>query len=77
MKTFAAALTLASCRCVEPLNDKHNVLVITVDDLRTELAEAFQVPDVKTPNLDQFASTATTFRRAYVRDFQTDLITQF
>lgn len=44
--------------------DKPNVLFIAVDDLRTEL-NCYGDTEVKTPNIDQLASNALVFERAY------------
>jgi hypothetical protein len=42
-----------------------NVLLITVDDLRPQLHEAYGMTETVTPNLDRFASESVTFQRAY------------
>eukprot|EP01047_Picozoa_sp_COSAG01_P048257 COSAG01_NODE_4686_length_4811_cov_4.669355_2_plen_102_part_00 len=41
------------------------MLLITVDDLRPQLHEAYGMTETVTPNLDRFASESVTFQRAY------------
>lgn len=43
---------------------KMNVLFIATDDWRPEIA-CYGTPDIKTPNVDKFASQGTRFERAY------------
>ncbi|MGY6647993.1 sulfatase [Wenyingzhuangia sp. IMCC45574] len=45
-------------------NKPMNVLFIAIDDLRTELG-CYNAPQVKSPNIDQFAKEAVVFNRAY------------
>lgn len=42
-----------------------NVLLVVIDDLNDYVSVLEKFPGVKTPNLDKFARTATTFSRAY------------
>jgi iduronate 2-sulfatase len=42
-----------------------NVLLITVDDLRPQLNEAYGMDETITPHLDKFAKESITFTRAY------------
>ena len=42
-----------------------NVLLITVDDLRPQLNEAYGMTETVTPHLDKFAKESLTFTRAY------------
>ena len=42
-----------------------NVLLITVDDLRPQLNEAYGMSETLTPHLDKFAKESLTFTRAY------------
>ncbi len=47
--------------------NKLNVLLITVDDMRPDLAFFGHANAPPTPNLDAFAASARTFRRAYAQ----------
>ena len=47
-------------------SEKPNILFISVDDLRPELG-CYGVNYAKSPNIDQFAKTAVTFRNHYVQ----------
>jgi iduronate 2-sulfatase len=44
---------------------RRNVVMITVDDLRPQLNEAYGMTETITPNLDKFAKGALVFHRAY------------
>ena len=44
-----------------------SVLFLMVDDLRPELHDAYKQDFLVTPNLDNFAKSALTWRRAYVQ----------
>lgn len=46
-------------------NEKPNVLVIMVDDLNDNIGILGGHPQAKTPHMDSFSKTATTFTRAY------------
>jgi len=46
-------------------SDLKNVLMITSDDLRTQLNASFGMSETLTPNIDRLAAQGTTFRRAY------------
>ncbi|MDO5980264.1 sulfatase [Flavivirga spongiicola] len=46
------------------VNDKYNVLFVSIDDLRPQLG-CYGDPTVVTPSIDQFAKEATLFKRAY------------
>jgi len=71
MMTFSRAITLlltvmlttAAVKSEEP-NSAPNILLILVDDLRTELG-CYGIEEVHTLNIDQFAETALLFERAY------------
>ena len=56
--TYLATLSISS--------EKPNILFISVDDLRPELG-CYGVNYVQSPNIDQFAKTAVTFRNHYVQ----------
>ena len=45
----------------------HNILLITVDDLRPQLNMSYGMPEMVTPNLDKFAAEATVFHRAFAQ----------
>ena len=44
--------------------ERPNVLFVSIDDLRPELG-CYGNQEIKTPNIDEFSKTATTFMRAY------------
>src|SRR5260221_10226184 len=44
-----------------------NVLFIAIDDLTTTAVHCYGNSQIKTPNLDRFASTAVRFDRAYTQ----------
>lgn len=46
-------------------NDKRNVLMIAVDDLRPHFGQAYDTPQVMTPNMDKLASRGVTFKKTY------------
>ncbi len=60
-----AALVMTSVSPVAA-DEKPNVLLICVDDLRPELA-CFGVPYIHSPNIDRLASKGRIFRRHYVQ----------
>ena len=64
MKLLFPSLLLSFSLCVESALTK-NILFIGVDDLRPDIASIYGQSEVKTPNLDKFISTSTTFRRSY------------
>ncbi len=70
MKTFfalAASIVLSCCSPLEVVNDqKPNVLLICIDDLRPELA-SFGVSYIRSPNIDRLASSGRIFRSHYVQ----------
>ena len=76
MYRFIITTLLLSCLCTtasaETNNDsiapptRPNILFIAIDDLRPELG-IYGAPQVKTPNIDQFASQGLTFHRAYAQ----------
>ena len=47
--------------------EKQNVLLIVVDDLRPELHKPYGQNFLHTPNLDAFAKESLTFTRAYTQ----------
>ena len=67
---FSLFFLLTSCKNEkDKTTEKHdqkpmNVLFIAIDDLRTELG-CYDAPQVKSPNIDQFATEAVVFNRAY------------
>ncbi|SFD27997.1 sulfatase [Algibacter pectinivorans] len=70
--TFVLGLTFLFTSCKNEKNKTAetqaqkpmNVLFIAIDDLRTELG-VYGAPQVKSPNIDQFAKEALVFNRAY------------
>lgn len=52
---------------VPPASGGRNVLYIVYDDLRPDLS-AYDVPFMKTPNIQKLADTGVTFTRAYVQE---------
>lgn len=68
--TFSLFFLLTSCKNEKDKTaEKHdqkpmNVLFIAIDDLRTELG-CYDAPQVKSPNIDRFATEAVVFNRAY------------
>lgn len=64
MKLLALLLLLATAFNATAASDRPNVLFIVCDDLNTQVGPS-GYPHTKTPNLDQFASKAVTFQRAY------------
>ena len=68
MKSWPALLflliSLLSCTDQETKSKKYNVLFVSIDDLAPVIG-AYDNPYIHTPNLDEFASTGMTFRRAY------------
>ena len=60
----AALLCLSSLALAA--DEKPNVLLLCVDDLRPELA-CFGVSYIQSPNIDRLASTGRIFRRHYVQ----------
>ena len=64
MKILFPSLLLSFSLCVESALTK-NILFIGVDDLRPDIASIYGQSEVKTPNLDKFISTSTTFRNSY------------
>ncbi|EAQ80441.1 sulfatase [Blastopirellula marina] len=61
-----AALTLFVATSVVAAEKQPNVLLIAVDDLRTELG-CYGLPYVESPRLDQLAAQGMLFRRHYVQ----------
>ena len=59
-------LVAALCVSASFASDRPNVLVIAIDDLRPELG-CYGNREVKTPNLDQLATTGLRFDRAYTQ----------
>ena len=51
-----------------PAPERPNVLFISVDDLNVALGSYGDYPTARTPNIDQFASEAVQFDRAYAQD---------
>ena len=62
----AALLGLLSTACGGAEGERPNVLLISVDDLRPELA-SFGVSYIRSPNIDRLASQGRAFRRHYVQ----------
>ena len=60
---IAAILVLGNSYCATA-NDSPNVLFVVIDDLRPELG-CYGNEDIKTPNIDRLAKSATVFTRAY------------
>lgn len=56
---------LISPMSVEAQKEKPNVLLIIIDDMNDYTSLLTRYPGLKTPNLEKFAKTATTFTRAY------------
>ncbi len=67
---LASILFFTSCKSKKNTADKtelkkpKNILFIAIDDLRPELG-CYGSPQVKSPNIDQFAKEAVVFNRAY------------
>ncbi len=70
MKTRSCLLLAIVLSCLSPhsfaADEKPNVLLICVDDLRPELA-CYGVSYVQSPNIDRLASAGRVFRRHYVQ----------
>ena len=62
---FMLLLLLARCASSATETPLRNVLLITVDDLRPQLNEAYGMTETVTPNMDKFAKESLTFTRAY------------
>lgn len=65
-KILAAALFLCVATTVVAADKQPNVLLIAVDDLRTELG-CYGLPYVESPHLDQLAAQGMLFRNHYVQ----------
>lgn len=61
---FLLALSLCNCAVIDQVNEKPNVLFITIDDLRTELG-CYDSPIAQSPNIDLLAENGMLFNRAY------------
>ena len=61
-----AVVTLLLMGAVVAAEDKPNVLLICVDDLRPELA-CYGVDYIQSPNIDALARDGVLFRRHYVQ----------
>ena len=70
MKSLLSIVAVAGLACSAPPDpgtvDRPNILLITVDDLRPELA-SFGVSYIRSPNIDRLASTGRIFRSHYVQ----------
>jgi len=68
-KSFPVFITLALLFCAQVAqaqSQRPNVLVVLSDDHSAAHVGAYGNPDIKTPNLDKFASQGMRFERAYV-----------
>lgn len=68
--TFTQLFILSNVSCdfvKKPGQGQLNVLLIIIDDMRPDLKEYGHPDAPPTPNLNQFASSARTFRRAYAQ----------
>lgn len=63
---FAVVFLFSSCGSFCHAADRPNVLLIAIDDLRTELG-CYGLPYVDSPHLDQLASQGTLFRNHFVQ----------
>ena len=66
MRLMIASIILTFSMTFSLASEKPNILFIAVDDLRPELG-CYGVKYALSPNLDQFAKTAVTFRNHYVQ----------
>lgn len=64
IKNFLPAIAIGALSSAAVAVEKPNVLFIAIDDLRPELG-CYGSSQVKSPNIDKFASTGTVFSRAY------------
>eukprot|EP00039_Didymoeca_costata_P020866 m.342679 g.342679 ORF g.342679 m.342679 type:complete len:552 (-) comp21706_c0_seq1:1-1656(-) len=62
---FSLIIIICSSICLTQEQQRRNVLMITIDDLRPQLNYAYDMNQTQTPNLDAFAKGATIFHRAY------------
>lgn len=62
MSVIATLSVLSALAVAAPLR---SVLMITVDDLRTQLNASYGMAETVTPNIDRLSAGGTTFRRAY------------
>ena len=62
-RTIALLLVAATASAASAA--PRSVLMITVDDLRPQLAHAYDMDQTLTPNIDNFAEQALVFHRAY------------
>ena len=65
MSVFLLCVTLLAVFHSTYAIDRKNVVLITIDDLRTQLNSSNGMIETHTPNLDKLAQEATTFTRAY------------
>lgn len=65
VRSFICSILMTSVFLVNAQSSKPNVLFVVIDDLNDYMSLLQNYPGLKTPNLDKFAKTALTFKKAY------------